>query len=387
MGAVWFDMDGDGDLDLFVANHCVFDHRRPAHDKDCRWKGLAVSCGPLAHAPAASVLYRNDGALRFTDITERAGMSRAVGYAFQPLFTDLDQDGDPDLFVAHDMVANQLWVNRGDGTFVEQGLVAGVALAADGRPQACMGADAGDVDGDGDLDLVVTNFSDDYNTLYLQERPMSFVDASAAAGLLAPTYRYLGWGLELIDIESDGDLDLFIANGHIWPEADHPATGTSYAQRPQLFLNDGAGRFSELAANVAGDLQRGRLGRGAAQGDLDGDGDLDLLVVNLHDRPALLRNDAPQGAWLRVRLRGRPPNTGAIGALVRLHAGGRIQLRERRLTSGYLGQDDEVLHFGLGDLKRVDQIEVRWMGGQTTVMEIPTLGRVLTLDQPVSQAR
>jgi hypothetical protein len=286
------------------------------------------------------------------------------------LFSDLDADGWPDIYVANDSVPNLLFRNNRDGTFSEEGLVSGVAFSGDGREQAGMGVDAGDYDGDGRLDLVVTNFSDDYNTLYENSAEGFFTDVAHAAGIGLATMRYLGWGVGLVDLDNDGLLDLFVANGHVYPDIDAHGIGTTFLQRNQIFRNVGNKRFRDVTAEAGSGLSIERSSRGAAFGDYDNDGDIDVLVINMNDRPTLLRNDtAPDNHWVTFRLVGAGGNRDAIGARVTVTSGGRAQIAEVRGGGSYLSHNDLRAHFGLGDADRVSRLEVRWPGGAVETID------------------
>jgi len=366
-GCAFGDYDRDGNVDLYVANYVAFDERtipRRGAEAGCKFMTVDVSCGPKGLAGEPDVLYRNDGHGGFTDVTRAAGIKDPGYYGFGVLFTDLDDDGWPDIFVANDSTPNFLFHNNHNGTFSETGLVAGVAVSGDGREQAGMGVDAGDFNGDGHLDLVVTHFSHDYTTVYENSTQGVFTDASYATGVAIGAGRYLGWGVGFVDVDNNGLLDLFQANGHIYPEVDSHGLGTKYRQRKQLFQNLGNKRFQEITDQVGGGLLIEKSSRGAAFGDYDNDGDIDILVVNLDDRPTLLRNDSAGGNhWITVGLVGTRSNRDAIGARVRVTAGGRTQTSEVRSGGSYLSQNDRRAHFGLGAADRVEQVQIRWPSG------------------------
>jgi enediyne biosynthesis protein E4 len=360
------DYDRDGHVDLYVAAYVQFDDKlipARAATGNCRFMAADVFCGPKKLTGEKDVLYRNRGDGTFEDVTERARITDPGHYGFGVVFSDLNDDGWPDIYVANDSVPNLLFRNQGDGTFAEMGLLSGAALSGDGRPQAGMGADAGDVNGDGLPDLVVTNFSHDYNTLYENGPAGVFTDRSYAAGIAATAGPYLGWGVKFVDMDNDGRLDLFVANGHVYPEVDRHGLGTRYHQPNQLFINEGK-RFRHASAEVGGGLLLEKSSRGAAFGDYDNDGDVDVLVVNMNDRPTLLRNDTPRAAhWITLRLVGVKSNRDAIGARVRIEAGGRRQSTEVRGDGSYLSHSDTRAHFGLGTATRVDRIDIRWPSG------------------------
>jgi hypothetical protein len=361
------DYDHDGFVDLYVANYVKFDGTSipsRAATANCRFMATDVFCGPNRLPGEADVLYRNNGDGTFTDVTVRAGIVDPGYYGFGVVFADLTGDGWPDIYVANDSVPNLFFRNTGKGAFVEDGLLAGVSVSGDGRPQAGMGVDAGDYNGDGLPDLVVTNFSHDYNTLYEQGPPGVFTDRSYAAGVAVTAGPYLGWGVKLVDLDNDGRLDLFVANGHVYPDVDGRGLGTSYKQRKQVFMNEGR-RFRDATATIGGGLLAERSSRGAAFGDIDNDGDIDVLVVNMNDRPTLLRNDTPRGNhWLTLRLIGGPSNRDGLGARVTIEAGGRKQVFEVRSDGSYLSHSDTRVHAGLGAVARAARVEIKWPSGR-----------------------
>jgi hypothetical protein len=366
MNCAFGDYDLDGDVDLYVANHVVFDESAiPSRTESvCSHEGLDVYCGPRGLSGQADVLYRNDGDGSFTDVTEAAGIDDRDYYGFGVLFSDLDADGWPDIFVANDSVPNLWFHNDGDGTFSEEGLGRGIALSNEGREQAAMGAAVGDYDGDGDLDLFVTNFAEDYNTLYDNGGAGLFADVSHRTGLGTASWWQLGWGTGFFDADNDARLDLFVANGHVYPDVRDLNRGGTYGQRNQIFRNVGDGRFVDVSDDAGPGLAAARTSRGAAFGDNDNDGGVDELVVNLNDRPALLENVAPPGHhWLTLRLRGVASNRDGIGARVWVTAGGRTQIREVRSGGSYLSHNDLRVHVGLGTAEGADGIRVQWPAG------------------------
>jgi enediyne biosynthesis protein E4 len=316
----------------------------------------------LRSAPAA----RRAGSLvsqcRRRDLYGRpaaAGATEPGYYGFGVLFTDLDDDGWLDIYVANDSTPNLFFRNQRNGRFREEALAAGLAVTADGREQAGMGVDAGDVDGDGLLDLVKTNFSQDYTALFRNEGGGTFVDASFRSGLAATLGPYLGWGVGLVDLDNDGLLDLFIANGHVYPDVARTGTST-YLQRNQVFRNVGKGRLRNVTDSVGGPLFLEKSSRGAAFGDVDNDGDADVLISVLDDLPMLLRNDAAGNHWVTLSLEGTTSNRSAIGAKVTIEAGGRRQVAEVRSGGSYVSHNDRRVRFGVGDAMRVDRVSIRW---------------------------
>jgi hypothetical protein len=299
------------------------------------------------------------------------------------VFTDLNDDGWPDIYVANDSVPNLFFRNRKDGTFVEEGLAAGLAVSGDGRAQAGMGVDAGDLNGDGLPDIIVTNFSHDHNTLYENGPPGLFTDKSYVSGLAATAGPYLGWGTGFVDLDQDGRLDIFIANGHVYPEVDKQGLGTKYLQRKQVFMNTG-GKLRHATAEIGGGLLLERSSRGAAFGDYDNDGDTDILVINMNDKPTLLRNDTvTQNHWIGLKLVGTKSNRDGIGARVTVQAGARRQRTEVRGDGSYISHSDIRPRFGLGSAARVDRIEIRWPSG---TVDTARLWRPTAITSPVKAA-
>jgi hypothetical protein len=363
-GCAFGDYDRDGNVDLYVANYLKFDPAKVPRrgETPCgRFMNIAAFCGPRGLTPEPDALYRNTGGGRFIDVTQAAGVAQPGHFGFGVLFSDLDDDGWPDIYVANDSVPNFLFRNRRDGTFVEEGLLRGVAVSRDGREQASMGVDTGDYDGDGRLDLVVTNFAQDYTTVYLNLGDGTFADRSFESGVGAVYGPSLGWGVGLVDIDNDGLLDLFVSNGHVYPDIKQTGTST-YLQRSLLFRNQGKGYFGKVTASEGG-LALARSSRGAAFGDYDNDGDIDVLISNIDDRPTLLRNDTSGGRWITMRLVGVKSNRDGIGAKVAVVAGGRRQIAEVRAGGSYVSHNDIRLHFGLGDEDAVDEVEIRWPSG------------------------
>ncbi len=380
-GATFVDLDRDGHLDLYVAGYLDFDSLDRDERVGCRFKGGPVSCGPRGFEPAPDRLFRNLGDGRFEDVSSAYGLAELPPlYALGVVAGDVDSDGDPELVVANDSQENLL-LNFESGRLANLAFEAGVALSGDGRAQAGMGVDLGDYDGDGDQDLLITHFSDDYHALYRNDGDLLFTDVSAVSGLDPASRSSLGWAGVFFDYDNDGDLDVVIAGGHVYPRVEEFDPGTSYRQRNLLFENDG-GRYREVGATAGPGMVQVKGSRGIAVGDYDDDGDLDLLVVNDDEVPSLLRNDGGNsGHWLKVRLVGRRSNRDGIGARLRLEAAGTSQVREMRLTSGYYSSHDPRLHFGLGTADRVERLEILWPSGTHQELTGLPANRLATVDE------
>ena len=366
------DYDRDGNLDLYVANYAAFDEKsvaRRGKNPKCRYLGIDVFCGPQGLPGEPDVLFHNNGNGTFTNVTKSAGINDANYYGFGVTFSDFDNDGWPDIYVANDGNPNLLFHNNRNGTFSEIGVFSGAGLNEAGRAQSGMGVAVGDYDGNGLFDLFVTNFAGDTNTLYHNMGKMQFADITALAGL-GETMQYLGWGAGFEDFDNDGLPDIFVANGHVYPQMDSSETGQRYAQRKELYRNIGGGKFRDVARELGGDLLTPKSSRGAAFGDFDDDGNIDVLVINMNDRPSLYRNEGgTRNHWLTLRLKGTRSNRDAIGARVEIQADGKTQVGEVRSGGSYLSHSDMRLHFGLGAASRVDRIRIRWPNGN--VEELP----------------
>ncbi len=367
--AAFADFDRDGDLDLFIAQYVleVFDHEGCGdRSKGREWVSY---CSPDEYPAAHDRLFRNDDGT-FTDVTEAAGIVDVDGKGLGLVISDYDFDGDADLFVANDSTPNQLWCNQGGFCFRDVAAVVGVAVGLNGMSQACMGTDFADVDGDGDFDLVAANLALEGLTLYQYDGRSMFDDKSISSGLQRPSLLYVGFGAELFDVENDGDIDLLVVNGHVVDNIERSDPAQTFSQPAQLFLNDGTGRFS-VALEEAGPYFRERhVSRALAVGDLDNDGDLDAVIGDNNGPPHLLENRAGhRRSWIGLELIGKARNRSALGALVRVRAGGRTHVNEVRGTSSFAAFHDLRLLFGLGDLESVDQVEVRWPDGEVQTCE------------------
>jgi len=388
-GPTWGDYDRDGLLDLFVSGYAKFDLDKPPvagkngiPEGACQFRGLNVFCGPRGLPGEGDHLFHNNGDGTFTEVTKRAGVSDPYGYyGFASVFVDFDDDGWLDLAVANDSVPNYLYRNRHDGTFEDVSYLSGFALSGDGREQASMGIAVGDYNRDGKLDFYITSFSDDYNTLYRNEGDGSFSDVTYQAGLSAPTIPFLGWGTGFLDFDNDGWLDLFVANGHVYPAVDRQDWGTTYAQRPQLFRNLDGARFQEVTAASGSGLADVITGRGAAFGDLFNDGHSDVVINNMDSTPTLLRNVLHNGNhWIKFKLIGGPKSPhDAIGANVFVTAGG-VRQRADVLSGGSYGSSsDQRVHFGLGAAAKVDRVEINWPSGSKEDVFIPAVDHIYTV--------
>jgi len=366
-GCAFFDADADGDLDLYVARYvqATWDDVTRA-ERTLTWRGgPKVMVGPTGLPGEADLFFENRGDGTFAEATESRGLQDTNrGYGFGVLASDYDDDGKVDLFVANDSTPNFLYHNLGGGRFESAGLLSGVAVNADGRAQAGMGVDAGDYDGDGRLDFVLTTFAHDAKTLYRNLGQSLFEDASRPTGVAAATFDPMGWGVAFMDADLDGVLDLFIANGHIYPDVDaFPALKESFRQTSQLLLND-KGVFRDVSATAGAGLQVRKSARGMAVGDLDGDGDLDVVISNVDDTPTVLENRQATGRhWAAFRVLNPGKNRFAIGAKVTVEARGRRQIREVRSGGSYLSQNTLDAHFGLGNDGGAVDVEVRMPGG------------------------
>jgi len=366
-GCAFADVDADGFVDLYVANYHDFSY---ANHKLCAegGSGLQLYCGPESFNGVRDHLFRNQADGTFTDETEARGLLSTDGKELGVVFGDIDLDGDPDLYLANDKTLNFLYLNKGGGYFDETGLLAGVAYNEDGDVEAGMGVHLADYDGDMLPDLLVTNFQWETNTLYRNMGGATFLDETFNAGFGKSSIPYLSWGTQFFDVDNDGDRDAFIASGHLESDVEI-YENTTFAQRNQLFLNDGSGRFEEIIPIQGSALDERQVSRGAAFGDYDDDGDIDILVANVSERPQLLRNDTVgAGHWLRLRLEGTRSNRSAIGARVTLKAGSQQASAEVATGGSYLSQSDLRLHFGLGSATVVDSVSVSWPSGVVQVL-------------------
>jgi hypothetical protein len=364
-GCAWGDYDRDGRLDLYVARYVDFDKAqipRPGANMYCNYRGVPVACGPRGLPGLADFFYHNEGNGKFREVSADIGIKDTVrGYGLGVVWLDFDNDGWHDIFVANDSMPNYLWHNKGNGTFEEIALEAGCALSADGRAQSNMGIAVGDYDNDGWLDLFVTHFSEDYNTLYHNNHGR-FEDVTYEAGLGTASYQQLAWGTGFADFDNDGWKELFVANGHIYPQATQ--AGNSYFQQNQLFRNLRNGHFALVDGKDSG-FTKPLSSRGAAFGDLRGRGQLDIVVNNIDDAPFLYWSASAARNWVRFRLVGTKCNRDAIGARVSITTQGLTQIEEVRSADSFASCSDVRVHFGLGDATLVERLEIRWPDGST----------------------
>jgi hypothetical protein len=372
------DYDNDGDLDLYVVNYLEVDL------KENPWcglkeKGIRAYCEPNRFPGQPDTLYRNEGAGVFTDVTRAAGIYDPKGKGLGVVWGDYDNDGFPDLYVANDSTENNLYHNRGDGTFEDVAFTAGVAVSENGAAENGMGTAFGDWNDDGWLDLIVTNFANQTNTLYLNDRNGFFSDVTLASKTGHVSYPFLGWAVEFLDFDNDSYLDFYVANGHLQDNLAELGQEGSYRQRNLLFRNDRDGTFSEISRELGPAMGVETVGRGAAFADFDLDGDTDILVTTSNGPPRLLRNDGGnRNHWLAVRLF-RAGAAEGIGARLTAQVGNRSLRRDVRSGSGYLSQNEFKLLFGLGGQTSVDRIEILWPRGGKQVLEKVAADRTITI--------
>jgi hypothetical protein len=370
-GCAFLDFDRDGRLDLFVSNYLAFDlatATEPGQGINCLWKGIPVNCGPKGLPTDTNLLFKNTGS-GFEDVSVRSGVARVTGrYSMTALAADFDEDGWVDIYVASDSTAAILYRNNHDGTFTDVAVPSGAALSENGMAQAGMGAATGDFNADGRLDLFKTHFADDIPALYRATGKGLFEDVATASGLGVQN-RYVEWGAGIVDVDNDGWQDLLYVTGNVYPEVEQKFPRYPHKGPRILFRNKGDGTFADVGATGGSGLAAPRSSRGAAFGDFDNDGDVDVLVMNMNESPSLLRNDSVSPYhWLGVSLEGRSSNRGGIGATIRITAGGRVQARAVLSQTSYYSIDDLRAHFGLGEATRVDRIEVTWPNGNVEVV-------------------
>ncbi len=361
-GASFVDYDNDGKLDLFVSNYVDFDvNNLPEFGKgrSCQFKGVPVQCGPRGLKGAGDSLYHNNGDGTFTDVSKKAGVSDSDGYyGLGVICSDFDEDGLVDIYVANDSTPNFLYHNNGDGTFKDIGFSSGMAVNENGSEQGSMGVTLGDYDHDQRLDMFITNFDDDYNTLYHDDGKGSFTDVSYAAKVAEVSLPYVGWGTQFFDYDNDGWVDLLVVNGHVYPQL------PSYRQRNFVHHNNQDGTFTEVGTQLGAPFAEKRTGRGAAFGDIDNDGDVDVVINNLDGPPLVLRNDGGNANnSVLIKTIGLKSNRDGVGARVKVVAGELTQIGEVHSGDSYLSQSDMRLHFGFAKATKIDLVEVHWPSG------------------------
>jgi enediyne biosynthesis protein E4 len=373
-GAAFADYDGDGFVDLMITRYVEFDlNHLPQFGAGatCRFRGIAVQCGPRGMKGLGDSLYHNNGDGTFSDVSKAAGVDDARGYyGLGVIWSDFNDDGRPDLFVADDSTPNYLYRNEGNGRFADVSYISGTAVSEDGGEMAGMGVAVCDFNHSGRFSIYVTNFEDQSNSLYRNDGNLAFTDAATAAGIGSVTVPYLGWGTGCVDFDNDGWPDLFVVNGHVYPQVDLLTAGAKYRERKLVFQNQRDGTFADISDLAGPALQIPQPSRGAAFGDLDNDGRVDVVVENIDGAPLILHNDsASTNHWVAFQLLGTRSNRLAIGAKVRVVSGPLSQIDEVRSGGSYLSQSDFRLHFGLGSLDRADRVEIRWPSGGTEILQ------------------
>jgi enediyne biosynthesis protein E4 len=380
-GAAWADYDKDGLVDLFVARYVRVDLANPAAFGTCKFRGIVVQCGPWGMIGETDLLYHNRGDGTFEEVSQQAGVSDPNKYyGLGAVWGDYDNDGWPDLYVANDTGPNYLYHNNHDGTFTDHGMIAGAALSAEGDADGSMGVDFGDYDHDGRLDIFVTNFADQEDSLYHNIGPKGFDDVSWKAGIAKSGYAYVKWGTGFFDFDNDGWVDLFVANGHVYPQMDQLESAARYKEPLLLHLNNHDGTFTDSAAAAGLSAVPQASRRGAAFGDVNNDGNVDVLLLNVGEPPTLLLNHGvPGNHRVMFKLVGTKSNGAAIGARVTVHAGKLMQFNEVRGGSSYLSQNDLRLHFGLGKESKLDLVEVQWPNSSTEKFQNLAADKIYTL--------
>jgi hypothetical protein len=390
-GATWGDYDGDGRLDLFVSGYVHVDVKHQPSPEEgsvsqafCQMRGVPVECGPRGLPGEPDHLFHNIGDGTFTDVSVKAGVSDPDAfYGFTAVFVDVNNDGKVDLLVANDSERNFLYINKGDGTFDDQSFVSGFALNSEGREIASMGLAVGDYMNDGLVDVLVTDFGDDYKALYKNDGNASFTDVAREAGIAKTAMPFVGWGDGLIDFDNDGWKDIMMVNGHVYPQVDQQHWGTTYAQRPLLFRNMHRGKFQSVPPVKASGLAVVIPGRGAAFGDLFNNGKIDVVINPIDGPPVLLKNvNSDRHHWVELKLIGGSNSPrDAVGATVYLTAGG-IRQREDVMSGGsYISSNDQRPHFGLGDSVDAGTAEIHWPSGAKETVRLPAVDRIFTITQ------
>ena len=382
-GCSFVDVDRDGRLDLFVSNYLKFDPAtapKPGANAYCYYRSIPVNCGPRGLPFDRNILYHNNGDGTFSDISESSGIATPEGhYGLGVLTADFNQDGLPDIYVACDQTPSLLYINKGHNKFEEEGVLRGVAFDQNGKAMSGMGIAAGDYRGDGLQSIFRTNFSDEFETLYRNRGDGNFDEVTLDAGLGKNT-SYVGWGTGFFDFDNDGWPDLFLVNGHAFPEVDSLKIDIHYKDRAILYHNEGQGRFRDVSEHAGPAILEKHSSRGAAFADIDNDGSMEIAVNNQGEPPSLLKQKTnPPGHWILLRLEGTKSNRSGIGAQVTVRSNGRSQLQEVRSGGSYLSQNDFRLHFGLGSSVLADRIDILWPSGKKQRLERQTANQVLTV--------
>ena len=382
-GTCFFDMDKDGDLDLFVSHYLEFSYDKHVTTTTM---GIPVYANPRFYKPVPNVLYRNNGDGTFTDVSLESGIGKHAGYGMGTVCADYDNDGDTDIFVANDVSENFLFKNDGKVKFEEVGVETGFAYDGQGDEQGSMGVDCGDYDNDGWLDFYVTSYQHQLATLYRNIEGDALEDVTLATGAGAGTLPHVTWGNSFVDFDNDGDRDIFVACGHLQDNVELYDDTTSYYAQNILLMNTGDGKFIDVSA-TSGDGMKVKLSsRGAGFDDLDNDGDVDVVILNSRREPTILRNDSPaKGHWLQVCLKGTKTNRDGVGARVKVTAGNLVLVDEVHSGRGYQSHYGSRLYFGLGSRTKVDRIEVRWIGGGVDVFENIAVDQLVTLTEGSSK--
>jgi len=383
-GASFFDMDGDGDLDLYVGNYVNFTYENHV---PLVVRGRKYMAGPQYYQPVADTLYRNNGNGTFTDVSQQSGIAAVVGPAMATLAFDYDDDGDTDVFVCNDGQPNFLWQNDGKGHFKEVGVLAGVAYDFYGKAHSNMGVDCGDYDNDGRLDLLTTGYQSEMPVLYRNLGGAMFEDATSVAQITGELFAHVEWGTGFVDFDNDGDRDLFIACGH-FDRIEAIDDRTSLKVPNYLLMNTGNGRFVDVSKQAGSGMAPVESSRGVAFDDLDNDGDIDAVVLNSGAAPTLIRNESKSANhWIELRLQGTKHNADGVGARVRVFAGGKVQVAEAIAGRSYQSHFGTRLHFGLGTAEKVEKIEVRWPGGAVETFSRAEAGHLLVLKEGSGEKR
>ncbi len=383
-GCAFTDYDHDGKVDIILARYVDFSYDsvpKPGQGQWCQWKGINVMCGPRGLKGGTDALFHNNGNGTFTDVSQKAGVTHPSGYyGFTPLTADFGHTGWDDVYITDDSTPNILFHNNRNGTFTDDGTMAGVAYNEDGAEQAGMGVDADDYTHSGSQDIVKTNFSDDTPTLYLNHGDGNFDDVTYAAGLGNIT-RWLGWGVRFIDFDNDGWPDLLIANGHVYPEVDGKGLGTSYREPKVAYYNLHNGKFANITAQAGAALSEPHSSRGMAVADLFNNGRLEAVVNNMNEAPSIYYNTAPVGNFISLQLIGTRANRAALGAVVDLCQGSDCREQEVRSGGGFISQNDLRLHFGLGKATTAEKVVIHWPGGPTETLRNLAGNKFYTVEQ------